>query len=618
MDLKAIAIEIREIIKLKQKEISLSFIEDTHTYYMKDIHGNIVDNYPSVSKVLKCFYTEFPSNEKSLQKAKGCEIKQQEILLEWKGTADYATNMGSRVHYILEQILVDMYGTYKEVREPIFVCDESQISKGDNMISAGKEFIDIMHERGAVLLDTEMVLGDIELGYTGQPDKMWLMPNKNNELGIVISDWKGLPLDTIILTDSGWKTMGTLNLSDKVYDKDGVLVNIKNISQVKNKKCLKIIFDNKEEVISDFEHRWLVFTVINGVKIERVMTTQEIKDCNDNINRKDNRKILKIENAKPLNNLHIDLPIDPYVLGIWLGDGHKIDSKVTQANIKVWEEIKRRGYEIGNDISGGSSGIATTRTIFGMRAKLRELNLISNKHVPDIYLLASYEQRLDLLRGLMDADGYYNKTRNRFSVTTTREFQVDFSIKIMASLGLKTTVVKYNKKLNDKIFKCFNIEFSTTDFNPFLSRNQDIISTIKTNKRTYRTIVSVEEVESVPTKCIEVDSPSSTFLFSRSLIVTHNTNKPKNFESHWYTVPMLDPFQDYPDTALSHYFIQLPLYVRLLLSMLKGSKYDDIKFFGGIVVLLKEDGNFVEYRIPKDIYTKVFEIDIKQKIKRLK
>jgi hypothetical protein len=172
--------------------------------------------------------------------------------------------------------------------------------------------------------------------------------------------------------------------------------------------------------------------------------------------------------------------------------------------------------------------------------------------------------------------------------------------------------------LNNKIIKCFTIEFSTTDFNPFLSRNQDIISTIKTNKRTYRTIVSVEEVESVPTKCIEVDSPSSTFLFGRSLIVTHNTNKPKNFESHWYTVPMLDPFQDYPDTALSHYFIQLPLYVRLLLSMLKGSKYDDIKFFGGIVVLLKEDGNFVEYRIPKDIYTKVFEIDIKQKIKRLK
>lgn len=285
MDLKEIAKEIREIITLKQKELSLTFIEDTHTYYMKDMKGNIVDNYPSVSKVLKCFYTEFPSHEKSLQKAKGCEIKQKEILLEWQGTADYATNMGSRVHYILEQTLVEMYGKYKEVRQPIFDCDESQITKGDNMISAGKEFIDIMHERGAVLLDTEMVLGDIELGYTGQPDKMWLMLNKNNELGICVSDYK--------------------------------------------------------------------------------------------------------------------------------------------------------------------------------------------------------------------------------------------------------------------------------------------------------------------------------------------SNKPKNFESHWYTVPMLEPFTEYPDTALSHYFIQLPLYVRLLLSMLKGSKYDDIKFFGGIVVLLKEDGNFVEYRIPKDIYTKIFEIDIKQKINEL-
>ena len=63
--------------------------------------------------------------------------------------------------------------------------------KGDAMINAGKKYVDLMEERGAVLLDTEMVLGDPELGYTGQPDKLWLMMNKlQTEFGFVITDWK--------------------------------------------------------------------------------------------------------------------------------------------------------------------------------------------------------------------------------------------------------------------------------------------------------------------------------------------------------------------------------------------------------------------------------------------
>jgi hypothetical protein len=111
--------------------------------------------------------------------------------------------------------------------------------------------------------------------------------------------------------------------------------------------------------------------------------------------------------------------------------------------------------------------------------------------------------------------------------------------------------------------------------------------------------VSVEEVESVPTKCIEVDSPSSTFLCGKSLLVTHNTNKEKNFEVHHYTTPMLPPFEDEMDTALAHYKIQLPLYARLILDMLKGTKYEDIKLFGCIIVHLTAFGTYKEIRVPK-------------------
>ena len=186
MKLSNIAQEIRELVKTRQEELGLTFEEDKHIYTM-----NGRKDYPSVSKVLKQFYTEFPSEEVSYHKAGGDPQKQQQLLDEWAAAGEYSTNMGSRVHFVLEKNVIERNGNYKEVRQPIFDCDLTQMMKGDAMINAGKKYIDLMEERGAVLLDTEMVLGDPELGYTGQPDKLWLMMNKTQtEFGIVVTDWK--------------------------------------------------------------------------------------------------------------------------------------------------------------------------------------------------------------------------------------------------------------------------------------------------------------------------------------------------------------------------------------------------------------------------------------------
>jgi hypothetical protein len=186
MKLSDVAKEIRDIISQKQKELGLTFEEENHIYTM-----NGKTDYPSVSKVLKKFYTEFPTEEAAYNKAKGDPIKQQELIEEWATAGDYSTNMGSRVHFVLESEVIKKHGNYKEVRQPEFKCDLTQIMKGDNMIVAGKKYLDLMEERGAVLLDTEMVLGHPELGYTGQPDKVWLMMNRDKTgFGIVITDWK--------------------------------------------------------------------------------------------------------------------------------------------------------------------------------------------------------------------------------------------------------------------------------------------------------------------------------------------------------------------------------------------------------------------------------------------
>ena len=191
MDLKVIAQEIRDIVEDKKKELDLSFIEETHTYYMKNDEGETTTNWPSVSKLLKLFYEPFPAEEIAYKKAKGDRVEMQRLLDEWAAAGEYATNMGSRVHYILEKNLIESNGGYKDVREPIFEVDLEQEMKSNSMITAGNKFLKVMEERGAVLLDTEMVLGHPELGYTGQPDKCWLMMNREKTgFGLVITDWK--------------------------------------------------------------------------------------------------------------------------------------------------------------------------------------------------------------------------------------------------------------------------------------------------------------------------------------------------------------------------------------------------------------------------------------------
>ena len=95
------------------------------------------------------------------------------------------------------------------------------------------------------------------------------------------------------------------------------------------------------------------------------------------------------------------------------------------------------------------------------------------------------------------------------------------------------------------------------------------------------------------------------------LITDYKTNKPKNFVANNFTKPMFRPFEKYPNTALGHYYVQLPLYGKLLLKMLEGTKYENIRLYGCIVVLLREDSEYEEYRVPQDVIDTVLNMDMK-------
>jgi len=191
MDLLTVSNEINGLLEKRRNQLDLTFVEEEHVYYMRDTEGILRKTFPSVSKLLKKFYKPFDAEGMSLKMSKGDPDAAFLLREEWQMAGKLSTNMGSRVHYELETDLVNRYGSYKNVRQPIFECNPEQLIKSDQMILAGKQFLDLMNERNAVLLDTEIVLGDNILGYVGQPDKVWLMTNREKtNFGIVVTDWK--------------------------------------------------------------------------------------------------------------------------------------------------------------------------------------------------------------------------------------------------------------------------------------------------------------------------------------------------------------------------------------------------------------------------------------------
>jgi len=191
MNLDIEANQIRQVLDEKRKEFHLTFEEKSHKYTMMDEYGQVRDDWPSVSKIIKLFYDEFPTEQAAIKKSKGDVELAEQLKQEWALAGTYSTNMGSRTHYLLEKKSVELFGLIKEVRQPEFDCDFTQILKSDSMVAAGSNFLELMKQRNAILLDTEIVLGHPELGYTGQGDDCWLIENKEkNGYGFIITDYK--------------------------------------------------------------------------------------------------------------------------------------------------------------------------------------------------------------------------------------------------------------------------------------------------------------------------------------------------------------------------------------------------------------------------------------------
>lgn len=340
--------------------------------------------------------------------------------------------------------------------------------------------------------------------------------------GNEIFELKGLALDTPLPTPTGWTTMRDVQVGDELIGSDGRPCTVTDVSGVSWKRCYRLSFDDGTSVVADEEHRWYTHAGQAGRLRPGIRTTAEICNSLFCTGRQANHRIL---NAMPLDLPDHDLPLDPYMLGVWIGDGSKHNGAVTQrSQSSLWGVLAERGFEVGDEWGGGRGGHGT-RTIYGLRSTLIEMDLLGNrKAIPVAYLRGSYEQRLSLLRGLMDTDGTWSPLRGQATFTSIDEDLARQVRELVLSLGMRCRIQRVTARGFGVERDAFHVVFSPT-VNPFAARHELLGDYVAPARAHRRSISSVEFVGVLQTKCVMVDSHDHTYLCGSQMVPTHNTMK---------------------------------------------------------------------------------------------
>jgi phage terminase large subunit-like protein len=334
--------------------------------------------------------------------------------------------------------------------------------------------------------------------------------------------WKALSTDTPILTvNEGWKNHIDLEPGDLVYGLDGLPVKVvANTGIMEGAQCRRINFHDGY-LIASSEHEWLVrrkvrARVAGGYGDQRDTYYVDTIKTTDNLPVKDwNYLIPRTPILRTESQL---LQLDPYVLGVWLGDGTAAKGEITSADPEIFESFRMAGFTCIESTTGPYG-----YRIGGLKGILKLMDLLGNKHIPYRYLVGSPAQRLALLQGLMDTDGSCN-TRGTAEFTNTNESLVNGVYSLAASLGMQPHLNKFESKNTGRYKPTFQVSFQAyKSMPPFrLKRKLDRCKDgERINKGRY--INSVDEIESCPVNCIQVDSPDGIYLAGYNLVPTHNS-----------------------------------------------------------------------------------------------
>ena len=330
-----------------------------------------------------------------------------------------------------------------------------------------------------------------------------LQPQSLTIVGARPAMGKALALDTPIPTPQGWTTMGSLRVGDDVLDEHGSPCTVTYTSPTfVGHRCYLMRFDDGSTLVADAGHRWLAYDdegwTADGERSPRrarIVTTEQMRT--EGVRTPDGRRPnWYVPLAEAIDGPEIDLAVDPYVLGC------------SAAALTSGTPTPLTGAAPSD--SGRSAG--------------------APGEIPATCLRASAKQRLALLQGLMDVAGAVTDSSGTVELRLVSRHLLEQAWELVCSLGHKPNPIHAARVRRRDGGMARAWRFCWTPRDPVFrtkdaaARLEVVSNSSERGRHTRRAIVAIDEVPSVPVRCIAVNSPSHLFLAGRCMTPTHNTS----------------------------------------------------------------------------------------------
>ena len=474
----------------------------------------------------------------------------------YKEDVEYGKQVSARVKEIIEKFISDLTGGNSwELEKYAFVNKNNY------------EILDKLYE--VLLLEAQNYNVDSGFRYLErkrEPNERFYMPRRKQLIKIGLVDalqgmiddkydilcislipgaGKAQPMYSKVLTPNGFIPMGDVKVGTKVIAGNGNVANVIGVYPQGKRDIYEITLDDGSKCRCCNEHLWTVQTIEdrqNG-KYRTITTTEMQKKL-----WRGKQRNYSIDYIPKISIKNGNLKINPYLLGFLLGDGCFTKKNISFAtgDIEIVEKIRNvlpKGHSVTQDSkfnyriksnNGGGSGNKGD-----LRLYLEYYDLFGkyshNKFIPKDYLYASYQERLELLRGLLDSDGDVCKNGYAISFTSTSIQLANDVRELVLSLGGYASISKkecfYKNNKGEKI-KCrdsyrLTIQFMDKDENPFFVKRklERYKPRIKTNKRF---ISNIKLIGTEECQCIMIDDDCHLYI-TDDYIITHNTTIEKFF-----------------------------------------------------------------------------------------
>ena len=367
---------------------------------------------------------------------------------------------------------------------------------------------------------------------------------------------KAQPLDAKILTPNGWTTMGEINIGDEVLTPEGKTTKVIGVYPQGEKDIYRISFKDGRSTEACGEHLWKVYGIPEGKSRKKCWSILNTLDIKDKIENTTYNLKLPLVSENIIKNENLDYVIDPYLMGLLLGDGHfgKYELSLTTDDVEIAENVEEI---IGSDykLTVNGDGIKTNtfrinisedkliekRTRYYKNDRihplLEETDLLhltetksNNKFIPEKYKNGSLTQKISLIQGLMDSDGTITKTGtlqySSVSYKLIKDMQeLIWSIGGVASIRDKQTSYTYKgvKKLG-QVSYILSIRYHSPKNLFLLERKKEKApSNYQYSKTLKNNIVKIELIGKKEAKCIMIEDDNHLYI-TDNYIVTHNTS----------------------------------------------------------------------------------------------